>query len=39
MHRARFSAAQMQPFKKLDTLRGKMIVNLFFSLHPHPHQL
>src|SRR5437764_15488606 len=26
-----FQPVQMQPFKKLDTLRGKMIVNLFFE--------
>src|SRR6476660_6414810 len=32
LHRARFfQPLQMQPFKKLDTLRGKMIVNLFFE--------
>ncbi len=26
-----FQPLQNQPFKKLDTLRGKMIVNLFFE--------
>src|SRR5713226_5164780 len=32
LHRARFfQPLQMQPFKKLDTLRGKMMVNLFFE--------
>ena len=32
LQRARFfQPLQMQPFKKLDTLRGKMIVNLFFE--------
>src|SRR3989449_7380686 len=32
LHRARtFQPLQMQSFKKLDTLRGKMIVNLFFE--------
>ena len=32
LQRAHFyQPVQMQPFKKLDTLRGKMIVNLFFE--------
>src|SRR6202165_2604302 len=32
VQRARFfQPVQSQPFKKLDTLRGKMIVNLFFE--------
>src|SRR5579863_6219021 len=32
LQRARFyQPVQTQPFKKLDTLRGKMIVNLFFE--------
>src|SRR5438093_1497978 len=32
LQRARFfQPLQMQPFKKLDTLRGKMIVNLFYE--------
>ena len=32
LERARFyQPVQTQPFKKLDTLRGKMIVNLFFE--------
>jgi aspartate carbamoyltransferase catalytic subunit len=32
LHRARFfQPLQMQPFKKPDTLRGKMIVNLFYE--------
>ena len=32
LHRAKyFQPLQSQPFKKLDTLRGRMIVNLFFE--------